>query len=110
MRIAEAKINGMKLFEEISKSAKKSEINDPHLKDFTMETEIHDSKIIVKPFSIEVSGFNADIEGVNTMSGMVNYLVKIELIPFTKIKIPFHVTGKYDNPKVALGKGHKLPY
>lgn len=110
MRIAEAKINGMKMFEEISKSAKKSEMNDPHLKDFTMETEIKDSKIIVKPFSIIVSGFDTDIEGVNTMNGMVNYLVKIELIPFTKIKIPFHVTGRYDNPKVALGKGHTLPY
>lgn len=110
MRIAEAKINGMKLFEEISKNAKKNEMNDPHLKDFTMETEIRDSKIIVKPFSIVVSGFDTDIEGVNTMSGMVNYLVKIELIPFTKIKIPFHVTGHYDNPKVALGKGHTLPY
>lgn len=109
MRIAEAKINGMKMFEEISKTAKKSEVNDPHLKDFTMETEIRDSKIIVKPFSIKVSGFDTDIEGVNTMSGMVDYLVKIELIPFTKIKIPFHVTGKYDNPKVALGKGHTLP-
>lgn len=110
MRIADAKINGMKLFEEISKSAKKSEMNDPHLKDFTMETEIKDSKILVKPFTIKVSGFDADIEGVNTMSGMINYLVKIELIPFTKIKIPFHVTGHYDNPKVAIGKGHTLPY
>jgi len=110
MRIADAKINGMKMFEEISKSAKKSEINDPHLKDFTMETEIRDNKIIVKPFSIKVSGFDADIEGVNTMGGIVNYLVKIELIPLTKIKIPFHVTGSYDNPKVALGKGHTLPY
>jgi AsmA protein len=109
MRIADAKINGMKLFEEISKSAKKNEMNDPHLKDFTMETEIKDNKIIVKPFSIKVSGFDADIEGVNTMNGMINYLVKIELIPFTKIKVPFHVTGRYDNPKVALGKGHTLP-
>lgn len=110
MRIADAKINGMKMFEEISKTAKKSEINDPHLKDFTMETEIRDSKIYVKPFTIKVSGFDADIEGVNTMAGAVNYLVKIELIPLTNIKIPFHVTGRYDNPKVALGKGHKLPY
>jgi AsmA protein len=110
MRIAEAKINGMKMFDEISKSAKKKEINDPHLKDFEMVTEIKDGKIIVKPFSIKVSGFDADIEGVNTMSGMINYLVKIELVPLTKIKIPFHVTGRYDNPKVALGKGHTLPY
>jgi len=89
MRIAEAKINGMKLFEEISKTSKKNEINDPHLKDFKMETEIRDNKIIVKPFSMRVSGFDADIEGFNTMSGMINYLVKVELIPLTKIKIPF---------------------
>ncbi|MGC4020584.1 MAG: hypothetical protein QM734_00885 [Cyclobacteriaceae bacterium] len=93
-----------------AKGAKKNEINDPHLKDFVMETEIKDNKIIVKPFSIKVAGFDADIEGVNTMAGAVNYLVKIELIPLTKIKIPFHVTGTYDNPKVALGKGHQLPY
>ncbi|MBS1681898.1 MAG: AsmA family protein [Bacteroidetes bacterium] len=110
LHIADAKIKGMKLFEEISKSAKKNEINDPHLKDFSMQTEIKDNKIIVKPFSIKVAGFDADIEGVNTMAGEVNYLVKIELIPLTKIKIPFHVTGMYNNPKVALGKGHKLPY
>ncbi len=110
MRIAEAKINGMKIFDEISKSAKKSEMNDPHLKDFQMETEIRDSKIIVKPFALKVSGFDAEIEGFSTMTGMVNYLVKVELIPLTKIKIPFHVTGHYDNPKVALGKGHTLPY
>lgn len=110
IRIADAKIKGMKLFEEISKSAKKKEINDPHLKDFSIETEIRDSKIIVKPFSMELAGFDADIEGVNTMNGMIDYLVKVELVPLTKIKIPFHVTGRYDNPKVALGKGHKLPY
>ena len=110
MRIADAKINGMKMFDEISKTAKKNEMNDPHLKDFEMVTEIKDNKIYVKPFSIKVSGFDTDIEGVNTMSGMINYLVKIELVPLTKIKIPFHVTGRYDNPKVAIGKGHKLPY
>jgi len=109
MRIADAKINGMKMFEEISKSAKKNEINDPHLKDFVMETEIKDGKIIVKPFAIKVAGFDAEIEGFNTMAGMVSYIVKIELVPLTKIKIPFHVTGTYDNPKVALGKGHTLP-
>lgn len=110
MRIAEARINGMKLFEEISKTAKKNEINDPHLKDFTMETEIRDNKIFVKPFSMKMAGFDADIEGVNTMSGAIDYLIKVELVPFTKIKIPFHVTGRYDAPKVVLGKGHKLPY
>ncbi len=109
IRIANAKIDGMKIFEELSKAAKKSEVKDPHLKDFVMDTEIRDNKIFVKPFAIKVSGFNTEVEGVNDISGAIQYLVKIELLPIEKIKIPFHVTGTYDNPKVALGKGATLP-
>lgn len=107
MRIANAKINGMKIFEELSKVSKKNEVNDPHLKDFVMHTEIRDNKVYVKPFSINVAGFATDVEGVSEISGSLRYLVKLEFLPF-KIKVPFHVTGTYDNPKVTLGKGHVL--
>jgi hypothetical protein len=109
VRIQNAVINGMKIFEEISKTAKKENINDPHLKDFVMDTEIKDGKIYVKPFSLQISGFDADVEGVNGFDGTIQYIFKLELLPIQKLKIPFHVTGTYDNPKVALGKGHKLP-
>ncbi len=108
MRIANAKINGMKIFEELSKVSKKKEVNDPHLKDFVMRSEIKDNKIYIKPFSIKVSGFDADIEGISEITGAIQYLVKLELPPIG-IKIPFHVTGTYSNPKVAIGKGHTLP-
>ncbi|MBS1979257.1 MAG: AsmA family protein [Bacteroidetes bacterium] len=105
VRIQDAKVNGMKIFEELSKASKKQEINDPHLRDFTVKTEIRDNKIIVKPFSIRVSGMDADIEGVSEINGALRYLVKLEIL---HVKIPFHVTGTYDNPKVILGKGHVL--
>jgi len=106
--IADAKINGMKMFDEISKSAKKQEVKDPDLKDFSMDSEIHDNKLFVKPFSLKVNGLNTDIEGSNDITGgNLNYLIKIELIPIDKIKIPFHVTGTYNDPKVAMGKGKK---
>ncbi|MDB5274630.1 MAG: outer rane assembly protein [Chitinophagaceae bacterium] len=105
VRIAEAKIDGMKMFEEISKASKKQELNDPHLKDVVIDTEIRDNKLYVKPFSMNISGFDMDIEGVNNISGAINYVVKIELFPIDKLKIPCHVTGTYDNPKVLLGKG-----
>ena len=107
MRIANARINGMKIFEELSKASKKKEVNDPHLKDFVMRSEIRDSKIIVKPFSIKLSSFDADVEGVSEISGAIRYLVKLELPPFG-VKVPFHVTGTYKNPKVVIGKGHVL--
>ena len=106
VKIAEAQINGMKVFEEISKAAKKEQINNPHVKDLIIKTEIKDNKLFVKPFAMTISGYNAEVEGVNDIKGIIQYIVKLELLA---VKIPFHVTGTYDNPKVMLGKGHKLP-
>lgn len=104
--ITDAKINGMKMFDEISRSAKKQDMKDPELKNLSMDSEIHDNKLYVKPFSLKVNGLNTDIEGSNDITGgNLNYLIKIELIPIDKMKIPFHVTGTYDDPKVAMGKG-----
>ncbi len=108
IRVANAKVNGMKIFEELSKASKKSDVNDPHLRDFVMRSSIRDNKIFVEPFSIKVSSFGADVEGVSEISGAIYYLVKLELPPLG-IKVPFHVTGTYDNPKVVIGKGHSLP-
>ncbi len=106
VKIAEAQINGMKIFEEISKAAKKEQINNPHVKDLIIKTEIKNNQLFVKPFAMTISGYNADVEGVNDIKGAIQYIVKLELL---SVKIPFHVTGTYDNPKVSLGKGHKLP-
>lgn len=106
--VADAKINGMKMFEEISRSAKKQDMQNPDLKNVSMDSEIHDNKLFIKPFSLKVNGLNTDVEGSNDITGgNLNYVLKIELIPIDKMKIPFHVTGTYDNPKVAMGKGKK---
>jgi AsmA protein len=110
IKIVNAKINGMKIFDEISKTAKRGNIKDPHLKEFIMDTEIRDNKIFIKPFALDLSGFETDIEGVSDLNGnTIAYVFKIELLPIQKLKIPFHVTGTYDKPKVSIGKGHVLP-
>jgi len=106
--IKDAKINGMKMFDEISRSAKKQEMKNPDLKNFSMDSYISDNRLYIKPFSLKVNGLNTDIEGSNDITGgNLDYLIKIELIPIDKMKIPFHVTGTYDDPKVAMGKGKK---
>lgn len=106
--IKDAKINGMKMFDEISKSAKKQEVKNPDLKNFSMDSYITDNRLFIKPFSLKVNGLNTDIEGSNDIAGgSLDYLIKIELIPIDKMKIPFHVTGTYDDPKVTMGKGKK---
>ncbi len=109
IRIASAKINGMKLFERMSRATKKQQMNDPHIRDLVIKTSIENNRLTVKPFSTKISGFNTDIEGIQNFSGVLNYLVKIELLLIEKLKIPFHISGTYKDPKVAIGKGHKLP-
>jgi len=106
LHIDSAKINGMKVFQKLSKKAKKDEINDPHLKNFNLESTIENSQLFVKPFSVKISGFQTEIEGVTNVNGYINYLVKVDL--FIKgIKIPFRVTGHYSDPKVTIGKGKR---
>jgi len=103
IQIGRAKINGMKLFERMSKATKKGHINDPHVRDLVIKTSIENNRLTVKPFSAKISGFNTDIEGIQNFSGVLNYIVKIELLPIEKLKIPFHVSGTYNAPKVAIG-------
>lgn len=109
LKIINAKINGMKLFDELGKAARKKEMKDPHLKEFTLVTEIRNNKLYMKPFSVKVSGFHTEIEGVNDFNGPISYQIKVEILPIEKLKVPFNVSGTYDNPKIALGKGAKLP-
>lgn len=109
MHVDDAVINGMKMFTKLSNSAKKKALQDPHLKNFTVNTEIRDKKLFVKPFEVKVGGWQTEIEGVNNIDGTINYSIKVELFSIERLKIPFYITGTYDDPKIALGKGYKLP-
>jgi AsmA protein len=107
VRIREAKINGMKIFNHISGITKKEELKNPDLKDVVMETVVDHGIIYIKPFSMKLGGFETDIEGKHDINGSMNYVLKMALPPFDIVKIPLHVNGTYDKPKVHLGKGHE---
>jgi uncharacterized protein YhdP len=105
VRIREAKINGMKILHHISGITKKEELMNPQLKDIVMETTVERGTLYVKPFSMKLGGFDTDIEGTHELSGSMNYVLKIALPPFDIVKIPLHINGTYEKPKVRLGKG-----
>lgn len=107
--VKDAKVKGMKIFNQLSKIAKKEALQDPSLKDLTMITEIRSGELHVQPFTLKVAGLDAEAEGSNSLTdGTLRYLMKIALPPFDLVKIPFHVEGTYDNPKVRLGKGKEI--
>jgi AsmA protein len=107
VKIREAKVNGMKVFHHISGITKKDELKNPELKNVVMETVVAEGIIYVKPFSMKLAGFDTDIEGKHNIHGDMNYIVRMGIPPFDIVKIPLHVNGTYDNPKIHLGKGHE---
>jgi AsmA protein len=56
---------------------------------------------------MKLAGFDTDIEGQHNMDGSMNYVLKMAIPPFDIVKIPLHVNGTYDKPKIHLGKGHE---
>ena len=107
VRIREARVNGMKVFHHISGITKKEELMNPELKDLVMETTVENGMMYVKPFSMKLAGFDTDIEGKHSIDGTLNYVLRMAIPPFDIVKIPLHINGTYDNPKIHLGKGHE---
>ena len=105
--IRDAQVNGMKLFHHISGITKKEELMNPTLKNIVMETNVEKGVLYVKPFTMKLAGFDTDIEGQHNFSGTMNYILRIAIPPFDIVRIPLHINGTYDNPKIHLGKGHE---
>jgi AsmA protein len=105
--IRDAQVNGMKVFHHISGITKKEALLNPTLKNIVMNTHVEKGVLYVKPFTMKLAGFDTDIEGEHNFSGDMNYTLKIAIPPFDIVRIPLHINGTYDNPKIHLGKGHE---
>ena len=99
-------LKGMKLFNHITSTAHKNEFQDPNLRDISLDTEIKNGKFIVYPFTIKVGKFLTEIEGEQSIiDESINYLIKLSVPPFNRIKIPMLIKGNPDKPIISIGKG-----
>jgi hypothetical protein len=105
--IEEAQIKGMTALGHVSKITKKEELNNPKVKDIVMETEIKGGRIYIKPFSFKLGKFTTDFAGNHGFNNTLNYVLRLGIPPFNKLKIPFNITGTMDKPIIKLGKGHE---
>jgi hypothetical protein len=72
-----------------------------------METEIKGGKVLVKPFSFLIGKYQTELEGSQSFTNVMDFVLKISVPPLNKIKIPFRISGTVGNPVVKLGKGHE---
>jgi hypothetical protein len=99
-------VKGMKLMNHIHKKSKKDEFKDPTLSDVTINSEIKKGKFMMYPFTFQVSKFLTEVEGEQSLEDYsINYLIKLSVPPFNKLKIPMSITGTTDKPVISMGKG-----
>jgi AsmA protein len=99
-------IKGMKLLNHIHKKSRKDEFKDPTLSDVTIDSEIKKGKFMMYPFTFQVGKFLTEVEGEQGLEDYsLNYLIKLSVPPFNKLKIPMSITGNSDKPIINMGKG-----
>jgi hypothetical protein len=105
--IEDAEIKGMKMFNNVSAISNKKELNDPKVKNITMETEIKGGKVYIKPVSFQIGKYFTELEGSQSFDNTMDYVLKISVPSLHKLKVPFHISGTVSKPVVKLGKGHE---
>jgi len=105
--IEDAQVKGMKVLNHVSRITKKAELNDAHVQDIVMETEIKGGKLLIKPFSFLIGKYRTELEGSQGFDDVMDYVLRISVPPLNKIKIPFHISGTLSKPVVKVGKGHE---
>ena len=105
--IEDAQIKGMEVFNHVSNITKKKELNDPKVKNITLETEIKGGKVFIKPVTFQIGKYLTELEGSQSFDNTMDYVLKISVPSLHKIKVPFHISGTVNKPIVKLGKGHE---
>jgi AsmA protein len=106
MDIEEANIKGIKMMEAVSKATGQEDLHHQPLKGVFIQSEITDGKMHLMPFTFTTGRYVLDIEGNHSFENELNYVLKVSVLPLSKIKVPVHITGTVDDYHIKLGKGY----
>lgn len=100
-------VKGMKVMNHLKNVSKKDEFKDPSLSDVKIDTEIKDGKLIMKPFTFQAGKLAAEVEGWQGFDETMDYVIKVSVPPFHKVRIPITISGTADKPVIKLKNGFK---
>jgi len=100
VKVASAALTGNKVLEQVQQVTKVSNLLPLQLKDILLQFEIKDGKVFVKPFDVNVGKTIMKIQGNQSISGALDYLVNMD--------IPVGAAGTAVNSKIAglTGQGN----
>jgi AsmA protein len=105
LSVKKVKLNGYKMFNDISKKTEKEGLANPDLSKLDIETTIKNNIITIKPFKFKAAGFRVKIAGESSFDGDLNLKMRLGLPPLGLFGIPVRVTGTGTMPKIRFSKG-----
>jgi len=100
--ISKVKINGLKLFGQLSDKTDFESINNPDLSKVDIKSSIKNNIITVEETKMRIALFRLRIKGETSFDGQLNLKIRVGLPPVGLIGIPVVITGTSDNPKVKI--------
>lgn len=125
VKVGRAAIVDSKVLNMVSSTTSLSNTSEVQLKDLILKAEIKDNKLMVEPFDIMLDNFKTTVAGSNTLDGLLNYNMKMDIPAGTagaalnnivsslsggasgnssNIRLNLNIGGTYDKPTVGLGK------
>src|SRR5690606_14829678 len=123
IKLAQASIKDSKIIAGVTSLTKLNNTDEVNLNDITMQAEVKEGRLHVKPFDINLGGHKATIAGSNGIDGSLDYTVNMNIpagavgsavnnalasltgkqaTESSTIKLAFGVGGTYDDPKIGL--------
>ncbi|WP_296142489.1 AsmA-like C-terminal region-containing protein [uncultured Flavobacterium sp.] len=100
--ISKVKVNGLKLFGQLSDKMDFESINNPDLSKVDIKSSIKNNIITVEETKMRIALFRLRIKGETSFDGQLNLKIRVGLPPVGLIGIPVVVTGTSDDPKVKI--------
>lgn len=100
--ISKVKVNGLKLFGQLSEKTDFESINNPDLSQVDIKSSIKNNIITVEETKMKIALFRLRIRGETSFDGRLNLRIRVGLPPIGLIGIPVVVTGTSEDPKIKI--------
>lgn len=100
--LSKVKINGLKLFSQLSHKTDFETIDNPDLSQVDIKSTIKNNIIKIEQTKMKVALFRLRLQGETSFDGKLNLRIRVGLPPFGLIGIPVVVAGTHENPKIKV--------
>ena len=109
--LSKIKVNGLKLFGQLSKKTDFETINNPDLSEVNIKSSIKNNIISIEETKMKVALFRLRLKGETSFDGQLDLRIRVGLPPVGLIGIPVVVTGTSEDPKIKIFSktGEEIP-